>query len=269
VPSIVVAAISRGYGYVDCTPLANMANNNGTDNHTNHDDQRATSRSRRDEPHDPHSTERYGQGQSGYMAGRRDDQAVDTIGRDRSANYREQQQRVWDSGARDYSIRTHPNDGPRGYGFDDGDGSGYNDRGYSDRGYGGQGYSNQGFGSEGAANQGYFGTDYHNRGYNYPRHPQPSSQGGHRGKGPMNFAYSDEKLRERICEMLADHDLIDPSNVDIQVKSGEVTITGTIEDRHQKRLIEDMVDNVPGVQDIHMSVKVDRNRSKAQTTAPK
>jgi hypothetical protein len=205
-----------------------MTNNNGTSKHAHDDEQHLSSR-----PHE------------------RDDRGFDRQLRD--------QQRVWDSGARDYSIRTHPNDGPRGYGFDDGGGSGYNDRGYSDHAYGGQGYSNQGFGSEGAANQGYFGTDYHNRGYSYPRHPQQwGNQGGHRGKLPKNFAYSDDKLRERICEMLADHDLIDPSNVDIQVKSGEVTITGTIEDRHQKRLIDDMVQNVPGVQDVHLSIKVDR-----------
>jgi hypothetical protein len=255
-----------------------MAHNNGTSNHDQHDDH-----DDRTDPRGARSTDAHGQGQSGYMAGRPDPRGFEGTGRNRPYPYERTDDRYTSGVDRPISGSSHDRDA---HAWEE---PGYGDRGYNDQGYGGQGYGNQGFGSAGAANQGSFGGNYHNTGYAYPR-PRPMAhpmdrdtgydrdrelalRGGHRGKLPMNFAHSDERLREKICEMLADHDLIDPSNVDVKVKDGDVTITGSIEDRHQRRLIDDMVTNVPGVQDVHMSLKIAKPDAKhaepnGSTTTP-
>jgi osmotically-inducible protein OsmY len=72
----------------------------------------------------------------------------------------------------------------------------------------------------------------------------------------MNYTRSDEKIRDQICEALTDDEHIDASNIDIVVKGGEVTLTGTVEDRRAKRLAEDIADRCSGVKDIQNQLKV-------------
>ena len=86
--------------------------------------------------------------------------------------------------------------------------------------------------------------------------------GGHRGKGPQNFTRSDERLKEHVSEMLTEHDEIDASSLHVEVKNGEVTLTGTVEDRHQRRMIEDLIEGMSGVKDVHMSIKLHGDRDR-------
>ena len=51
---------------------------------------------------------------------------------------------------------------------------------------------------------------------------------------------------------------IDASDVDVRVSEGEVTLIGTVESRRDKRLLEDMIDDVSGVRDVHNQVRVRR-----------
>jgi hypothetical protein len=83
---------------------------------------------------------------------------------------------------------------------------------------------------------------------------------GHRGKGPMNFQRSDERIREVVCEILTDDDRIDASNVEVMVKGGEVTLSGMVEDRIQKRLAEDVIEAVGGVTDIQNQLRISGDR---------
>lgn len=73
----------------------------------------------------------------------------------------------------------------------------------------------------------------------------------HRGRGPKGYQRSDELLRELICERLTDDPYIDASNICVEVKDGEVTLTGTVEVRRQKHATEDLVAEVAGVAQIH------------------
>lgn len=84
----------------------------------------------------------------------------------------------------------------------------------------------------------------------------PRLAGPHRGKGPKNFTRSDERLKEHVNELLMEHDEIDATHVDVEVKNGEVSVTGTVEDRQQRRAIEDLVECMAGVKDVHISIKI-------------
>src|ERR1043165_1476850 len=81
----------------------------------------------------------------------------------------------------------------------------------------------------------------------------------HEGKGPKGYVRSDERLHDEICERLTRHPLIDASMMDIHVENAEVTITGEVHDRRMKHMTEDVVDEVPGVKDIHNQLRVTPN----------
>jgi hypothetical protein len=50
----------------------------------------------------------------------------------------------------------------------------------------------------------------------------------------------------------------DTSEVSVDVKSGVVTLEGTVEDRRSKYMLEEMVDNVPGVKDVENRLRIQR-----------
>ena len=79
-----------------------------------------------------------------------------------------------------------------------------------------------------------------------------------RGVGPKNFMRSDERLRERVSELLEDDPNVDASDIEVVVVAGEVTLTGTVADRHMKRRAEDLAESVYGVRDVNNDVKVNR-----------
>jgi osmotically-inducible protein OsmY len=78
------------------------------------------------------------------------------------------------------------------------------------------------------------------------------------GKPPKGYRRSDERIREDVCDLLMRRPEIDASDVDVQVKDGEVTLTGTVTERHMKRVIEDIAEDVLGVDDVHNQIKVRR-----------
>ena len=87
--------------------------------------------------------------------------------------------------------------------------------------------------------------------------------GGHRGKGPKSFTRSDERIREAVCEALTDDDHVDASHIEVVVQNGEVMLTGTVDDRAQKRRAEDIVERVGGVHDVQNNLRLAGNRAAA------
>jgi len=111
------------------------------------------------------------------------------------------------------------------------------------------------------------GQDFGQGGYGgYPIGYEPryggSQGGGYResffGRGPRNYQRSDERIREDVCERLTEHPGIDATDIDIVVTGREVTLEGAVEDREQKRMVEDMVEYGPGVKDVHNHLKARR-----------
>lgn len=111
---------------------------------------------------------------------------------------------------------------------------------YSSAGYGG---SYAGMGSFGAGYSGGIGTYAGRR------------RGQYAGRGPKGYQRSDERIREEINDRLTDHPDIDATEIEVKVEAGEVTLSGMVEDRHAKRLAEDIADGVAGVRDVNNQLR--------------
>lgn len=81
---------------------------------------------------------------------------------------------------------------------------------------------------------------------------------GMRGRGPKGFRRSDESIRERVSELLEQDDDIDATEIEVQVNDGEVTLSGTVEDRWAKRRCEELIENLPGVKEVHNQLRIGR-----------
>ncbi|MES2125202.1 MAG: BON domain-containing protein [Gemmatimonadota bacterium] len=89
-----------------------------------------------------------------------------------------------------------------------------------------------------------------------------SSRGEHTGRGPKGYQRSDDRTREDVCEALSQDGQIDASEIEVTVKGGEVTLSGTVPDRETKRWAEDCVESCSGVRDVQNRLKVsDRDTS--------
>ncbi|WP_438017017.1 BON domain-containing protein [Sorangium sp. So ce315] len=78
------------------------------------------------------------------------------------------------------------------------------------------------------------------------------------GRGPKGYKRSDARIQEDVCEMLSDRDDIDVSDVTVRVENSEVTLEGTVPQRHHKRIIELVAEGVRGVEDVHNRIRVQR-----------
>ena len=126
------------------------------------------------------------------------------------------------------------------------------------RGEGGRpGYGS--FGAERGYNQGgYGGIGAYERGY-APRSYDANLDRMEARRGPVRpprgYQRADDRIREDVCERLMEGP-VDVGNVEVTVSNGEVTLSGTVEERWQKRAIEDLAGNVRGVHDVHNRVRV-------------
>lgn len=223
------------------------------------------------------ATERYGQGQSGYSAGRH--------GEDRSQRVQNRNDMVPSAGS--FEDRHHDlgvddrftGRGRSGYWQDR---SGYDPEHYTRgheaarsyetaRGYGRDERTGYQTGSNPSLPQGYssgsYGQGYGGYGGYGPRQQatqddaQRGSQvhrgpGPHRGRGPAGYHRSDERIREAVCESLTEDDQIDASHIEVSVRNGEVMLSGVVEDRRSKRNAEDCVYAVSGVRDVQNLLRV-------------
>ena len=77
------------------------------------------------------------------------------------------------------------------------------------------------------------------------------------GRGPRGYARSDDRIRDEICDLLTADPDVDATEITVLVQQGEVTLSGTVGDRRQKRAAEDLADGVPGVGQVHNHLRVE------------
>jgi len=127
----------------------------------------------------------------------------------------------------------------------------------------------QGSAGQGTAQMGHQGYAPQRHASPYPgqRSPEPGlghlghvGTGPHRGKGPSGYQRSDARLRELICESLTDDDQLDASHIEVVVKNAEVTLSGSVDDRRAKRDAEDCAASIWGVRDIQNQLRVRDDR---------
>lgn len=180
---------------------------------------------------------------------------------------------------------------PGSYGQGGGYGQRYSQGGFGQGGYGQRGYGQSSFGqggygqggsgrpSGGAAYGNYgggmgYGDEYGSR-YGSPgqgRGQWGSSQeqefGQHRGRGPRGYRRSDDRIKEEVCDCLTDDDRLDATNIEINVKDGEVTLSGFVTNREDKRWAETLAERISGVKEVQNSLRVqDQQRGQGGTSA--
>jgi hypothetical protein len=92
-----------------------------------------------------------------------------------------------------------------------------------------------------------------------PRGQSNPGMGGYYGKGPKGYVRSDDRIREDVCDRLSDDDIVDASEISVQVKDGEVTLEGSVTDRHMKHRAEDIIEEVSGVRDVNNKLRTKKS----------
>jgi osmotically-inducible protein OsmY len=92
----------------------------------------------------------------------------------------------------------------------------------------------------------------------------PGSTPSFRGMGPANYKRSDERIRDDIYERLTDSHVIDARGIMVDVNEGNVTLTGTVNERRMRYAAEDLVERIGGVANINNQLRV---QSQEQTRA--
>lgn len=92
--------------------------------------------------------------------------------------------------------------------------------------------------------------------------------GHHRGRGPKGYRRSDDRIRDDINDRLTDDAWLDASNIDVEVKDNEVTLSGTVNSREDKRRAEDLAEAISGVRHVQNNLRVEggENRWNEQST---
>lgn len=145
-----------------------------------------------------------------------------------------------------YGGQGHGGQGMGGYG---GQGLG----GYGGQGMGGQGMG--GYGMGGYGGQGLGGRNIGGQVYG----GQMEERGRFAGRAPKGYRRSDERVMEEVCEVLTRNPHVDASNIEVKVQQGKVILSGTVEDRDTKRLVEDLSEDVSGVREVQNQLRVSRS----------
>lgn len=218
-------------------------------------DDAAEQRRRRDKAHDPDT----------WHA------ETSSLGEERFGG-RRRRSGAYDEGyARDYDTARGRSRSGRGsdFGCDDsgsGAGAGFSSGG---RGFSGRSGAGMAAGIGGASGFGYagerdrrdewndFGTDSKQLGGSLSSGSGRSARGGHYGRGPKNDTRSKERLHDRVCEQLHDDDELDAREIEVSTdENGEVTLTGAVNDRWEKRQAEDCAYRVRGARHVQNNLKV-------------
>lgn len=101
--------------------------------------------------------------------------------------------------------------------------------------------------------------------------PSPDSykpnRGPYAGIGPKQYKRSDDKILDAVHEELTQHPEVDASEVEVQIKDGIVTLSGTIATRHMKETAADCLSNIAGIKEIHNELRIDTTTlTKSQTS---
>ncbi|MBY0494908.1 MAG: BON domain-containing protein [Cyanobacteria bacterium] len=79
------------------------------------------------------------------------------------------------------------------------------------------------------------------------------------GRGPKGYQRSDDRIREEICDCMTEDPMLDASEIEVDVRQGEVMLCGSVTSRDQKRRAEDVAERISGVRDVTNQLRVTRD----------
>jgi len=170
--------------------------------------------------------------------------------RERSGRYGERGSRQ-DWGRGDYGRNDYRSDYERG--------------GYRDEGRYGSGRGEYDRFGRGDYGRSYHGQDDDDRGFLERAGDEVRSWFGgddrqgaehHRGRGPRNYTRSDDRIRDDVNDRLTDDPHIDASDIEVSVSNREVTLSGHVNNRFEKRHAEDIAESVSGVTHVQNNLRV-------------
>lgn len=94
------------------------------------------------------------------------------------------------------------------------------------------------------------------------------ADGAHRGRGPKGYRRSDERIREDVSDRLTDDSWLNASDIEVAVSSGDVTLTGSVRSREDKKRAEALAESVTGVDNVQNNLRIDRGTNTTATTVP-
>ena len=94
--------------------------------------------------------------------------------------------------------------------------------------------------------------------------------GPYSGRGPTGYRRATERIKEDVCDRLQAHGNVDASQITVEVSDdGDVTLSGTVRSRLEKRLSDDVAESVRGVKDVHNHLTVkDEDNVPTPSSAP-
>lgn len=93
------------------------------------------------------------------------------------------------------------------------------------------------------------------------------ADGEHRGRGPKGYRRSDERIRDDVNDRLTDDAWLDAQGIEVTVQDSEVTLTGSVRSREDKKRAEAIAETVSGVDHVQNNLRLDRGTGLSGTTA--
>ncbi|MGC3947006.1 MAG: BON domain-containing protein [Chryseolinea sp.] len=92
--------------------------------------------------------------------------------------------------------------------------------------------------------------------FNNPNGNRAEQTGQHRGKGPRGYQRADERIKDDINDRLSDDSHLDATEIEVVVLNGEVTLSGSVDSRRDKRRAEDICEGISGVRNVENRIRV-------------
>lgn len=93
-------------------------------------------------------------------------------------------------------------------------------------------------------------------------------RGRYYGHGPKGYARSDDRVREDVSDRLSDDSWLDASSIEVGVSGADVTLSGTVSSRSDKRRAEDLAESVSGVKNVQNNLRVQTASAYGETGVP-
>jgi hypothetical protein len=76
------------------------------------------------------------------------------------------------------------------------------------------------------------------------------------GRGPRGYQRTDARIYEDVCDRLMVDSHIDASELEVDVRDGEVVLRGHVPTREMRRQAEDAAFDIPGVRHVNNDLRV-------------